>query len=202
MPEKTWKQAKYWEIGTRDDVLFPKLSSRREVMLQAQREHLPQLAYARNLASEVLDDYGVVGAVRTIYLAFAEEIYRIKQQISGKASQIEVEAVAIKYCLYGCDPEIIQSIANIFGYKVFEIAREKLTWLMSEDIVYRGTKKALQETLHMIDVNLVDKTYEYDPTTGNLIKITGKDIITGKTKIIHFEWDTEGNLKRVWEEWV
>jgi len=174
----------------------------RKIIEKYQVEHEQLIRIVKDVIDEYPSEYGRTQA----YVWFAQGIYYAKHRYSSEALQKEVDAEYMYWLVLGLRDDVMRKIAERMGVIISDIntIMKKLGIVagMSEDVVYRGTKKALQETLHLIDVNLTDVQYEYDPSTGNLVKITGKDLITGKTKIIHFEWDANGNLIRKWEEWV
>jgi len=73
--------------------------------------------------------------------------------------------------------------------------------VLSEEIVYKGTKRALAETLQRVETDTTDADLTYD-AEGRLISILKTDKITGKKKKITFEYDAVGNLIRKIEEWL
>jgi len=67
--------------------------------------------------------------------------------------------------------------------------------------VYRGTKKALAETLETVETNPMDASLSYDPE-GRLIEIIKTDLVTTKKKRIRIEYDPLGRIKRITKEWI
>jgi len=157
------------------------------------------------IVKDTLSKYPQETSKQHAYMWYIQGLWYIKQRYSDKALQIEADALYMYFRLLGLEGSILRELAQRLGITISSdsqiLQRANIT-VVSVDAIYYGTKRALQETLHGIDVNLTDVTYEYDPTTGNVIKITGRDKITGKIKIIHFEWDANGNLIRKWEEWA
>jgi len=135
------------------------------------------------------------------YLSFAEKIWHAKQRFTSKTLQLEADAQFLYWLYLGYNENILREIAKKLGVEIsdWNILLERIG--LSEEVIYRGTKRALAETLHGIEVNIAEKTIEYDEE-GNPVKIIAVDKVTGKTKITHIEYDAEGNPVKIWEEWV
>jgi len=153
------------------------------------------------LVKSVIMKYGTEYVRIYGYLSYAEKIWKAKQHFSSKALQLEADAQFLYWLARGYYEDILREIAKKLGVEIssWSILLERIG--LAEEVIYKGTKRALQETLHGVEVNLTDTQIEYDPQ-GNPVKITTKDIVTGKTKIIHLEYDAQGNVVRIWEEWA
>jgi len=136
------------------------------------------------------------------YMWFAQGIWYVRMRYSSQALQKEADALFLYWFYLGLKEEVLREIANKLGVTISSWDKLLGRLGMSEEIVYKGTKKALQETLNDVDVNPVDVSFEYDPTTGNLIKIIKTDKVTGKKKIVTLEYDAQGNLIKKSEQWA
>jgi len=65
-------------------------------------------------AGKILDKHGIVGPLRLFYRAFVEEVWKASKMYKRETLAIQVEAIAVKYALYGLDPDIIRELARIF----------------------------------------------------------------------------------------
>jgi len=158
--------------------------------------------YLIKIVKDVVSKHPEETARQHAYMWFAQGLWYCTQRYSDAALQREADALFLYYLALGLREYVLREVACRLGVKISDWSTLLERIGMSEDVIYRGTKRALAETLHGVDVNVTDATYEYDPATGNLTKIVIKDKVTGRTKVIHLEYDAEGNLIHKWEEWV
>jgi len=135
------------------------------------------------------------------YMWFACEIWQATQRYRSRALQIEADATFLKYLYRGRDETTLREIAKRLGIQIsdWEVLLGRL--VVSEQAVYRGTKRALAETLERVETDLTDAEFVYD-AEGNLVEIIKTDKVTGRRKRIKLEYDAQGNLIKKTEEWI
>jgi len=152
------------------------------------------------IVKNVIDSFGEDPSKKHAYVWFAQGVWYCCQRYKDEALVRETSALYIYWRALGLNPDVLRRIASGICVELPDDETILTKYLgiklvgMSEDIVYRGTKRALQETLHGVDVNPTETSYEYDPATGNLTRITIRDKVTGRTKVITFTYDEQGNL--------
>jgi len=185
MPRKEiGEHSQNWELATRDEVLFPKLSRKHKKMAKLIARAYDSLDSLYEHVAKILDENGIFGSYRLAYKAYAQELWRICQTYSGKARELEAEAVAVKYWLYGCDDKILYDIGKLFGLEVFKMLVEKFKEALEEAKTLKAPE-IYQDPLKF--------EFEYDES-GNIVKIIVTDKITGDIKTINLSYDEKGNL--------
>lgn len=185
MPRKEiGEHSQNWELATRDEVLFPKLSRKHKKMAKLIARAYDSLDSLYEHVAKILDENGIFGSYRLAYKAYAQELWRICQTYSGKARELEAEAVAVKYWLYGCDDKILYDIGKLFGLEVFKMLVEKFKEALEEAKTLKAPE-IYQDPLKF--------EFEYDES-GNIVKIIVTDKITGDVKTINLSYDEKGNL--------
>ena len=185
MPRKEiGEHSQNWELATRDEVLFPKLSRKHKKMAKLIARAYDSLDSLYEHVAKILDENGIFGSYRLAYKAYAQELWRICQTYSGKAKELEAEAVAVKYWLYGCDDKILYDIGKLFGLEVFKMLVEKFKEALEEAKTLKAPE-IYQDPLKF--------EFEYDES-GNIVKIIVTDKITGDIKTINLSYDEKGNL--------
>ena len=73
-------------------------------------------AQAQELVSGILDQYGIAGPARAIYISFGLKVFHATQRLVGPALQTEVNGL-IQYwqTAYGANPTLLQTIAQALG---------------------------------------------------------------------------------------
>ena len=190
MPRKEiGEHSQNWELATRDEVLFPKLSRKHKKMAKLIARAYDSLDSLYEHVAKILDENGIFGSYRLAYKAYAQELWRICQTYSGKAKELEAEAVAVKYWLYGCDDKILYDIGKLFGLEVFKMLVEKFKEALEEAKTLKAPE-IYQDPLKF--------EFEYDES-GNIVKIIVTDKITGDIKTINLSYDEKGNLIKIEE---
>lgn len=185
MPRKqVGEHSQNWELATRDEILFPKLSRKHKKMAKLIARAYDSLDSLYEHVAKILDENGIFGSYRLAYKAYAQELWRICQTYSGKARELEAEAVAVKYWLYGCDDKILYDIGKLFGLEVFKMLVEKFKEALEEAKTLKAPE-IYQDPLKF--------EFEYDES-GNIVKIIVTDKITGDVKTINLSYDEKGNL--------
>ena len=185
MPRKEiGEHSQNWELATRDEVLFPKLSRKHKKMAKLIARAYDSIDAIYEHVAKILDENGIFGSYRLAYKAYAQELWRICQTYSGKARELEAEAVAVKYWLYGCDDKILYDIGKLFGLEVFKMLVEKFKEALEEAKTLKAPE-IYQDPLKF--------EFEYDES-GNIVKIIVTDKVTGDVKTINLSYDEKGNL--------
>jgi len=141
MPRKEiGERSESWEISMRDEILFPKLSRKHKKMSQLIARAYDSLDQVYEYVAKILDKNGIFGSYRLTYKAYAQELWRICQTYSGKAKELEAEAIAVKYWLYGCDDKVLYEIGKLFGLEVFKMFRPELIAEVKDKTVTAGEK--------------------------------------------------------------
>ena len=188
MPRKEiGEHSQNWELATRDEILFPKLSRKHKKMAKLIARAYDSLDSLYEHVAKILDENGIFGSYRLAYKAYAQELWRICQTYSGKARELEAEAVAVKYWLYGCDDKILYDIGKLFGLEVFKMLVEKFKEALEEAKTLKAPE-IYQDPLKF--------EFEYDES-GNIVKIIVTDKITGDIKTINLSYDEKGNLIKI-----
>jgi len=181
---KVGVRSENWKISTHPDVLLPKLTKKHAQMSKLIKIAFDSIDKVYERVAQILDRYGIMGSNRTIYKAYSQELWRICQNHTGKTRELEAEAIAVKYWLYGCDDNVLYEIGLLFGLEVFKMLVEKF-------------KRALEEakTLKAPEIyqDPLKFEFEYDES-GNIVKIIVTDKVTGDIKTINLSYDEKGNL--------
>jgi len=115
MPKsKAYRRARVWKIKTRPDLLHPRLSALHPVSSELIRDAYFGIDQAYEKASKILDKHGVVAQMRIYYRAYVEELWKATIMYTRETLAVQAEAIAVKYCLYGLDPDILRELARIF----------------------------------------------------------------------------------------
>lgn len=127
------ERSRNWEISTRGEVLFPKLEAKHDKMSMMISKAYDSIDSLYEHVAKILDNLGIFGANRVIYRAFAQELYKLSQNISGKAFELEAKAIAYKYVHYRCDTTALKEIAALFGVDISEAVAPAVV-ITEEDI--------------------------------------------------------------------
>ncbi len=74
------------------------------------------VANVQFLVGGILDQYGVAGPARAIYIAFGEKVWHATQRLTGPALANEVNGLTSYFqTAYGANPTILQAIAQALG---------------------------------------------------------------------------------------
>jgi len=104
-------QAKYdpTTVGNR----FAQVQS---VAVSRAQEGIVSVANVQSLVGGILDQYGVAGPTRAVYIAFGEKVWHATQRITGSALANEVNGLTSYFqTAYGANPTILQAIAQALG---------------------------------------------------------------------------------------
>ena len=132
------KRADVWELKMRPELLHPTLASKHKQMAFQMREVSFSLDRFYEDVARILDDAGIFGTARLLYRSFGEELWRLRSNFTSRTLEIEANAIAVKYLLYGAEEEILQKIGELAGIEVFSMLRS---------IIKEAVEEALEGTL-------------------------------------------------------
>ena len=147
----------------------------------------------------ILSRYGSESFRTHSYVWYAQGLWYVKQRYGDRALQKEANALFLYFYVLGLDEDAMRDIAHAFGINIPSINDIIGITPMSEEMVYRGTKRALKETLERVETDLTDKEIFYNPD-GTINYIVKTDKVTGKKKKLTFYYDASGNLVKIVEE--
>jgi len=196
------QRLKMWDRKMRGDVYAMILAAVKDIALEKMQYYQVVHEYLIDLVKRIVGRYGIEPHLVHEYMWYAQHLWYLTQRYRSQALQIEADACFLFYYYRGRNEQVLRDIAAALGIKIssWDVLLGRLG--MSAEMVYSGTKKALQETLHGVEVNPTDTQITYDPSTGLPTEILVTDRITGKAKRITIEYDAAGNPVRIIEEWV
>jgi len=101
-----------------DSILFPKLRNKHKKMSQLIQKHYDAFDTLYQQVAKILDDNGVSGAIRPIYRAYAERLYKAKQLYTDRVLEIVAFALTVAFTIYGCDWDILVEVARVMNIPV------------------------------------------------------------------------------------
>ena len=159
------KRADVWELKMRPELLHPTLASKHKQMAFQMREVSFSLDRIYEDVARILDDAGIFGTARLLYRSFGEELWRLRSNFTSRTLEIEANAVAVKYLLYGAEEEILQKIGELAGIEVFSMLRS---------IIKEAVEEALEGTL-LAEVK--DKSVAANELIFNDISIAERGVV-------------------------
>ncbi len=159
------KRADVWELKMRPELLHPTLASKHKQMAFQMREVSFSLDRFYEDVARILDDAGIFGTARLLYRSFGEELWRLRSNFTSRTLEIEANAVAVKYLLYGAEEEILQKIGELAGIEVFSMLRS---------IIKEAVEEALEGTL-LAEVK--DKSVAANELIFNDISIAERGVV-------------------------
>jgi len=117
--DETIRTRKY-SLAVLPDVVSSKFASLKPLMVEQQQARQAEIVTFETAVREKLDDYGIIGNFRVMYLNFARAIYRASGHNSGIALKKIVTAEKAKFTQYGLDPAILDEVAAcVIGAKAY-----------------------------------------------------------------------------------
>lgn len=170
------------------------------MMYQSIHEQLIQIV--KNITSR----YGIESVKQHAYMWYVQGLWYISNRYKSKAKQIECDALFVYWYLLGLKEDVLRQLAKALGIKIssWEEISKRIPVVappLTEEIIYRGTKRALAETLERVETDLTDIEITYD-AENRPIEIIKTDKVTGKKKKITLKYDAVGNLIEKTEEWL
>ncbi len=195
-----------WDAKVRGDVYAEIMKTVKPIALERFSRYQPIHDYLINVVRNVINQYGIDYGIMQEYVWYAQGLWYLTQKYRSKALQVEADATFCYYVFRGRDESILRAIAKRLGIEISDwntiLMRVGIRVVpLTEEVVYRGTKRALAETLERVETDLTDIEITYD-TENRPIEIIKTDKITGKKKKITLEYDAVGNLIKKTEEWL
>jgi len=201
----SFQRVKKWDAKVDGATYAQMLEKVKPIALERFASYQPVHRYLIDLVRDVINSFGVDYGVMQEYMWYVQKLWYLTQRYSAKTLQIEADSVFLYYVYRGRNENILRAIAGRLGINISSwddiLSRLGVGAPLSEDVVYRGTKKALQETLERVETDLTDAEFTYD-ANDNLVGIVKTDKVTGKKKKITLEYDAEGRLVKKTEEYL
>jgi len=195
-----------WDAKVRGDVYAEIMKTVKPIALERFSRYQPIHDYLINVVRSVINQYGIDYGIMQEYVWYAQGLWYLTQKYRSKALQVEADATFCYYVFRGRDESILRAIAKRLGIEISDwntiLMRVGIRVVpLTEEVVYRGTKRALVETLERVETDLTDIEITYD-AENRPIEIIKTDKVTGKKKKITLEYDAVGNLIKKTEEWL
>lgn len=109
-----------YELAVIPDVVSSKFTALKPLMQDLQEARQPEIVTIETCVRQKLDDNGVLGNFRVMYLNFARAIYRASGHNAGIALQKIVTAEKAKFVQYGLDASLLDDVATcVIGAKPY-----------------------------------------------------------------------------------
>ena len=105
-------------MSTSPEIYENVLRSKHTLMVESAKPHFDNIDALYDRVAKILDEHGIVGAIRGLYRSFMEELYRASRTYTGETLEKKANAIASKYSVYGCDYTVMRKISRIFGIEV------------------------------------------------------------------------------------
>jgi len=105
-----------WQAKYDPTVVQTRFTEVQQVALSRAQEGIVSVANVQSLVGGILDQYGVAGPTRAVYISFGEKVWHATQRITGPALANEVNGLTSYFqTAYGANPTILQAIAQALG---------------------------------------------------------------------------------------
>jgi len=105
-----------WQAKYDVTVIQARFNDVQQVAISRAQEGIVSVANVQFLVGGILDQYGVAGPTRAVYIAFGEKVWHATQRITGPALANEVNGLTSYFqTAYGANPTILQAIAQALG---------------------------------------------------------------------------------------
>ena len=91
------ERSERWSLSTLDSILFPKLRAKHKKMSQLIKKHYDAFDTLYQEIAKVLDENGVHGAIRPIYRAYVERLYKAKQIYTDRVLEVVAFALTVAF---------------------------------------------------------------------------------------------------------
>lgn len=195
------QRVRKWDAKVKGDVYAMILEDVKPLALERFAPYQVTHEWLISLVKNIIGKYGFDHQITQEYMWYAQRLWYLTQRYRSKALQLESDAIFVYYVYRGRSETILREIASALGIKISSWDNIYRRLGMSEEIIYRGTKRALKETLERVATDTTDVDITYD-AEGRIKEITKYDKVTGTKKKITLEYDAEGRLIKKIEEWV
>jgi hypothetical protein len=105
-----------WQAKYDPTVVQTRFTEEQQDAISRAQEGKVSVANVQFLVGGILDQYGVAGPTRAVYIAFGEKVWHATQRITGPALANEVNGLTSYFqTAYGANPTILQAIAQALG---------------------------------------------------------------------------------------
>ncbi len=105
-----------WQAKYDVTVIQARFNDVQQVAISRAQEGIVSVANVQFLVGGILDQYGVAGPTRAVYIAFGEKVWHATQRLTGPALANEVNGLTSYFqTAYGANPTILQAIAQALG---------------------------------------------------------------------------------------
>ena len=122
------------------------------------------------------------------YVWYAQGIWYVTQRYKDEAMRKEADSLYLYWYLLGLNSDALREIAWRFGVDV----GAKIT----QDCI-EGIDEAITLRSPLIYRNPLEMSYDYDPATGRVSKVTIRDLVTNEVLTRTIEYDAEGNVAKI-----
>ena len=105
---------KKYEVKFNATVIGTRFTDVRDLALERAQAGLNFVGTIRDLVRPILDEYGITGTNRAIYLAFATKLAKHALKHKSEAGKTVATGLKSEYVnAWGCDPSILDEIINV-----------------------------------------------------------------------------------------
>lgn len=105
-----------WQAKYDPTVVQARFNEVQQVALSRAELGIIAVAEVQSLIGGILDQYGVAGPMRAVYIAFGEKVWHATQRLTSQALANEVNGLTSYFqTAYGANPTILQAIAQALG---------------------------------------------------------------------------------------
>jgi hypothetical protein len=105
-----------WQAKYDPATISNRFTQVQSVAVSRAQEGIVSVANVQSLVGGILDQYGVAGPTRAVYIAFGEKAWHATQRVTGPALANEVNGLTSYFqTAYGANPTILQAIAQALG---------------------------------------------------------------------------------------
>jgi len=105
-----------WQAKYDPTVVQTRFNEVQAVAISRAQEGIVSVANVQSLIGGILDQYGVAGPTRAVYIAFGEKVWHATQRLTGAALANEVNGLTAYFqTAFGANPTILQAIAQALG---------------------------------------------------------------------------------------
>jgi len=105
-----------WQAKYDPTVVQTRFTEVQQVAISRAQEGIVSVANVQFLVGGILDQYGVAGPTRAVYIAFGEKVWHESQRLTGPALQSVTNGLVSYFeTAFGANPTILQAIVNALG---------------------------------------------------------------------------------------
>jgi len=105
-----------WQAKYDPAVVQTRFNEVQSVAVSRAQEGIVSIANIQSLIGSILNQYGVAGPTRAVYIAFGEKVWHVTQRVTGATLANEVNGLTSYFqTAYGANPAILQAIAQALG---------------------------------------------------------------------------------------